>query len=87
MIQLLQKEIVLLQNKYEYIQEVLDGTIDLRKKTTEQIYTILQDRIKLENTGQPFTIDEFYERNEQSQLDIKNKNYLDHEVVKSKFGL
>lgn len=51
------------------------------------IYTILQDRIKLENTVQPFTIDEFYERNEQSQLDIKNKNYLDHEAVKSKFGL
>ena len=42
-IQLLEKELILLQNKYKYIQQVLDGSIDLRKKTTEQIYTILQD--------------------------------------------
>ena len=42
-IQVLEKELILLQNKYKYIQQVLDGSIDLRKKTIEQIYTILQD--------------------------------------------
>ena len=42
-IQILEKELILLQNKYKYIQQVLDGSIDLRKKTTEQIYKILQD--------------------------------------------
>ena len=42
-IQVLEKELILLQNKYKYIQQMIDGSIDLRKKTTEQIYTILQD--------------------------------------------
>ena len=37
----LERELVLLQNKYKYIQQVLDGSIDLRKKTIEQIYAIL----------------------------------------------
>ena len=50
-IQVLEKELILLQNKYKYIQQVLDGSIDLRKKTTEQIYTILQDLyVKIENS-------------------------------------
>jgi DNA topoisomerase-2 len=42
-IQVLEKELILLQNKYKYIQQVLDGSIDLRKKTIEQIYTILHN--------------------------------------------
>ena len=42
-IDVLEKELILLKNKYNYIQQVLDGTIDLRKKTSEQIYTILED--------------------------------------------
>jgi DNA topoisomerase-2 len=51
-IQVLEKELILLQNKYKYIQQVLDGSIDLRKKTTEQIYTILQDLayVKIDNS-------------------------------------
>ena len=51
-IQVLEKELILLQNKYNYIQQVLDGSIDLRKKTTEQIYTILQDLayVKIDNS-------------------------------------
>jgi hypothetical protein len=43
MIEVLEKELILLKNKYNYIQQVLDGTIDLRKKTSEQIYTILEN--------------------------------------------
>ena len=42
-IDVLEKELVLLKNKYNYIQQVLDGTIDLRKKTTTEIHTILED--------------------------------------------
>jgi DNA topoisomerase-2 len=42
-IQVLEKELILLVNKYKYIQQVLDGSIDLRKKTMDQIHTILQD--------------------------------------------
>ena len=42
-IDVLEKELILLKNKYNYIQQVLDGTIDLRKKTSEQIHTILED--------------------------------------------
>ena len=50
-IQVLEKELILLQNKYKYIQQVLDGSIDLRKKTTEQIYTILEkDYVKIEDS-------------------------------------
>ena len=41
-IQLLEKELLLLVNKHKYIQQVLDSSIDLRKKTTEQIYTTLE---------------------------------------------
>ena len=43
---------ILLENKYKYIQQVLEDTIDLRKKTTEQIYTILQDLnyVKIEDS-------------------------------------
>ena len=49
-IQVLEKELILLQNKYKYIQQVLDGSIDLRKKTTEQIYTILNEYVKIDDS-------------------------------------
>lgn len=51
-IEVLEKDLVLLENKYKYIQQVLEDTIDLRKKTTEQIYTILQDLnyVKIEDS-------------------------------------
>jgi DNA topoisomerase-2 len=39
----LEKDLVLLENKYKYIQQVLEDTIDLRKKTTEQIHKVLED--------------------------------------------
>ena len=42
-INVLEKDLILLENKYKYIQQVLDGSIDLRKKTTEQIHKVLED--------------------------------------------
>ena len=44
MIDALEKELVLLSNKAKYIQENLDGTIDLRKKKKEQVLTMLQGK-------------------------------------------
>jgi len=44
MIDALEKELVTLSNKARYIQENLDGTIDLRKKKREEVNTMLQDK-------------------------------------------
>ena len=44
MIDSLDKELVLLSNKAKYIQENLDGTIDLRKKKREHVCEMLQEK-------------------------------------------
>ncbi len=44
MIDALEKELVLLSNKAKYIQENLDGTIDLRKKKKDQVIEMLQGK-------------------------------------------
>jgi DNA topoisomerase-2 len=49
-IKVLEKELILLKNKYKYIQQVLDGSIDLRKKTIEEIYKILEEYIKIDDS-------------------------------------
>jgi DNA topoisomerase-2 len=41
LIDLLERELVVLENKARYIQELLDGTIDLRKKKKEEIINML----------------------------------------------
>jgi len=44
LIKCLEKELLLLNNKVKYIQEILDGTIDLRKKSREEIDKMLCDK-------------------------------------------
>jgi DNA topoisomerase-2 len=44
MIDSLERELVLLSNKAKYIQENLDGTIDLRKKKKEQVVEMLHTK-------------------------------------------
>jgi len=44
LIAVLEKELVLLSNKARYIQEVLSGSIDLRKKKKDEIIKMLQDK-------------------------------------------
>ena len=44
MIDALERELVLLSNKAKYIQENLDGTIDLRKKKKEQVVQMLEEK-------------------------------------------
>jgi DNA topoisomerase-2 len=44
MIQSLQKDLVLLSNRAKYIQENLEGTIDLRKRKREEVTTLLEKK-------------------------------------------
>jgi len=44
MINNIEKELILLSNKAKYIKEILDGTIDLRKKKREEINTMLTNK-------------------------------------------
>jgi len=44
MIDALEKELVMLSNKARYIQENLEGTIDLRKKKREEVNEMLQNK-------------------------------------------
>ena len=44
MIQALEKELLVLSNKARYIQEMLDDTIDLRKKRKEQVIDMLEQK-------------------------------------------
>ena len=44
MINNIEKELVLLSNKAKYIKEILDGTIDLRKKKREEITVMLKTK-------------------------------------------
>jgi len=45
LIDVLEKELVVLENKARYIQELLDGTIDLRKKKKEEIINMLLTKV------------------------------------------
>jgi DNA topoisomerase-2 len=40
----LKKNLVILQNKVQYIQEVLEATIDLRKKSKEDVFALLKSK-------------------------------------------
>ena len=44
MIKTIEKELVLLSNKAKYIKEILDDTIDLRKKKKEQVVQMLSEK-------------------------------------------
>ena len=44
MIRALERDLVVLSNKAKYIQENLDGTIDLRKKKREEVQTMLTEK-------------------------------------------
>jgi DNA topoisomerase-2 len=44
LLSVLTKEIEVLKNKYNYIQEILEETLDLRKKSTTEICSILSQK-------------------------------------------
>ena len=45
----LNRELIILSNKAKYIQEVLDGTIDLRKKKKQEIIDMLEEKGYVDN--------------------------------------
>jgi DNA topoisomerase-2 len=44
MIQALEKDLMVLSNKAKYIKEILEDTIDLRKKKSEEVSKMLKDK-------------------------------------------
>jgi len=44
MIQSLEKELVILSNKAKYIKEILDGSVDLRKKKSDEVFNMLKEK-------------------------------------------
>jgi DNA topoisomerase-2 len=90
MICALEKELLLLSNKARYIQENLDGTIDLRKKTkavvTEMLngkkYDIMDDDTEFKYLTK-MTMDSVTEENIQKLFGEREKKNMELSVVKS----
>jgi DNA topoisomerase-2 len=59
-IDVLEKELVVLSNKAKYIQEVLNGTIDLRKKKKDEIIQMLQTKGYQKVISESNVVDEEY---------------------------
>jgi len=90
MIDALEKELVLLSNKAKYIQENLDGTIDLRKKKKDQVIEMLQgkgyDMVGDDNEYKYLTkmpMDSVTEENVEKLLKEKGNKEQELNVVKS----
>ena len=60
LIDVLEKELVILSNKAKYIQEVLNGSIDLRKKKKDEITRMLLDKGYQKIASDNNVIDEEY---------------------------
>ena len=59
-IDVLEKELVVLSNKAKYIQEVLNGTVDLRKKKKDEIIQMLQTKGYQKISNENNVVDEEY---------------------------
>jgi DNA topoisomerase-2 len=89
MIDALEKDLVLLSNKAKYIQENLDGTIDLRKKKREQVVEMLQNKgyEKIDGDGDykyliKMTMDSVTEENVDKLLKDKGSKESELEAIK-----
>ena len=61
LIDVLEKELVVLSNKVKYIQEVLNGSIDLRKRKKDDIIKMLQEKgYQMISIGDSNVVDEEY---------------------------
>ena len=60
LIDVLEKELIVLSNKAKYIQEVLNGTIDLRKKKKDEIIQMLQTKGYQKVISENNVVDEDY---------------------------
>jgi DNA topoisomerase-2 len=91
MIAALERELVLLSNKARYIQENLDGTIDLRKKKREQVTELLSSKgyDNIDNDEEykylvKMPMDSVTEENVEKLLKDKGNKETELETVKSK---
>jgi DNA topoisomerase-2 len=60
LLDVLEKELILISNKARYIQEVLIGSIDLRKKKKDEIIKMLQDKLYAKIASDNNILDEEY---------------------------
>ena len=94
MVSALEKELTLLSNKAKYVNEVLEGTVDLRKKTKEQVIAMLEskgyNRIDEEETKKDYKylirmpMDSVTEENVQKLLKEHGDKTVELEAVKNK---
>jgi len=89
MISALEKELILLSNKAKYIQENLDGTIDLRKKKKEQVIEMLETKAynKLDGDTEykylvKMPMDSVTEENVEKLLKEKGKKETELETIR-----
>ncbi len=90
MIDALERELVLLSNKAKYIQENLDGTIDLRKKKKEQVIAMLEEKgyNKIDNDDEykyltKMPMDSVTEENVDKLLKDKGDKESELEIIKN----
>ena len=71
------------------IKKQIHSAIDIieSEQLLKAIYMILNQEIKNKtDIIKPYTLDEFYERNAQSQKEILQRKLIDHKSVNSKFA-
>ena len=90
MIQALEKELVLLSNKARYIKEILDDTIDLRKKKKEVIIEMLESKgyDKIDNDEEykyliKMPMDSVTEENVEKLLREKENKEIELEIIQN----
>jgi DNA topoisomerase-2 len=89
LIDALEKDLVLLYNKAKYIQENLDGTIDLRKKKKEQVVIMLAEKgyAKIDDDEYKYLIkmpmDSVTEENVDKLLKDKSTKEIELNVIKN----
>jgi DNA topoisomerase-2 len=90
MIDALEKELVLLSNKAKYIQENLNGSIDLRKKKKEHVIAMLEEKCydKIDNDEEykylvKMPMDSVTEENVEKLLKDKGNKETELEIIKN----
>jgi len=78
LIDVLENELVILSNKVRYIQEVLSGSIDLRKKKKDEIMKLLEDKgYQKIAIGDALVVDEEYKYLVKMPMDAVSEENVD----------
>ena len=77
LIDILEKELITLSNKAKYIQELLNGSIDLRKKKKDEIIKMLQDKNYDKIVSDNNVIDEEYKYLVRMPMDSVSEENVD----------